>query len=856
MKLPFSKQRWITAAVLVLLILFLLRPGASRLKSRIITSISAGVGRPVDIGSVHVRLLPRPGFEIENLVIYDDPSYGAEPMLRASEVTADLRIISLFKGRLEVARLDLTEPSFNLVRRDGGGWNLQTLLERAAHNATAPTAARSLPRPQFPYIEGSSGRINFKSGAEKRPYALTNADFSLWQESEDTWGIRLKAQPFRTDLNLTDVGQLQVGGTWKRAPTFQETPVELSVEWSKGQLGQLTKFFTGIDKGWRGDAQLDASLSGSPAKLKISSTASVEDFRRFDITNGTALRLVAHCDGEYTFEAHGFRDVRCSAPVGDGGVTLTGDIGLPGSGRYSISLKGENIPANAALALVKRAKKNMPDDLVAQGTLKGTLATEKNAAPGKPFRLHGQGEIADLRLSSATTKGEVGPATVPFRFIDDSAETGGMRKPKNRLGVLFPKEPHLEIGPIALNLGHSGGLSAEGWLTRSSYNVSIAGDGEIVRVLRLARTIGLPAPAVNAEGNAQLTLQVAGSWVGLGGELGIGFPAPQITGSAKLRNVRATIPGATEPLEISTAEMQLASDKVQVRKLNANALGAVWAGSLEMPRGCGTPDACDVHFSLNTQEFAFARLNEWINGRPKSRPWYRVLEPSSKSGLAFLRRLHGSGQVTASRFVLHGVVANSVSAKVTMGSGKLQLAALDADLLAGKHQGNWQLDFSGSPLVCDGSGTLSGISLAKLSVEMGTDWATGTANGNYELKGPCSGEFWQSGAGKVHAELRNGTLTHVLIGDDAEPLAVTRLSGDVRLVSGTFELISAKLASPTATYDLSGTVTLKHDIDVKMVRAPADAAHSGYSVTGTLSQPHVSPLPNTEQAKLKPLASK
>ena len=53
------------------------------------------VGRPVDIGSVHVRLLPRPGFDLENLVVYDDPAFGAEPMLRASEVTADLRLTSL-----------------------------------------------------------------------------------------------------------------------------------------------------------------------------------------------------------------------------------------------------------------------------------------------------------------------------------------------------------------------------------------------------------------------------------------------------------------------------------------------------------------------------------------------------------------------------------------------------------------------------------------------------------------------------------------------------------------------------------------------------------------------------------------
>jgi uncharacterized protein involved in outer membrane biogenesis len=110
-KLFSSKQRIVVAAAFVLLALFFLRPGASGLKSRIIFSISSALGRPVDIGSVHLRLLPRPGFDLESLVVYDDPAFGAEPMLRASQVAAALRLTSLLRGRLEIARLDLTEPS-------------------------------------------------------------------------------------------------------------------------------------------------------------------------------------------------------------------------------------------------------------------------------------------------------------------------------------------------------------------------------------------------------------------------------------------------------------------------------------------------------------------------------------------------------------------------------------------------------------------------------------------------------------------------------------------------------------------------------------------------------------------------
>ena len=73
-------------------------------------------------------------------MVYDDPAFGAEPMLRASEVTANLRLISLMRGRLEISRLDLTEPSLNLVHAEDGRWNLEALLERTAHIPLAPTA--------------------------------------------------------------------------------------------------------------------------------------------------------------------------------------------------------------------------------------------------------------------------------------------------------------------------------------------------------------------------------------------------------------------------------------------------------------------------------------------------------------------------------------------------------------------------------------------------------------------------------------------------------------------------------------------------------------------------------------------
>ncbi len=858
MKLFSSKRRKVAAAAVILVLLFLLRPGASRLKSRIVSSISWGVGRPVDIGSVHLRLLPRPGFDLEDLVVYDDPAFGAEPMLRASEVTADLRLISLMRGRLEIARLDLTEPSLNLVHGENGRWNLEALLERTAHTPLAPTAkAKSEPRPGFPYIEATGARINFKSGPEKKPYALINADFSLWQDSENAWGVRMKAQPFRTDLNLNDTGTLQVNGTWQRASDLRDTPLQFSVEWNRAQLGQLTKFFTGNDQGWRGGVLIDATLAGTPAKLQITSSASVQDFRRYDITRGEALRLAARCNGEYSSLNHTFHELVCSAPVASGLITLKGEMGRPGSHNYGLVLTAENIPASAAVALAERAKASLPDDLVAGGTVQGSVSIQESAAAPK-LRLEGRGEISGFRLASAANQAEIGPEMVPFVFAsDDSLGSVAAAKRqalhKSEPGMRIPNGAHVEFGPFPVAMGH---LVAGGWVNRGAYDISVAGETDIAKALRVARMLGVPAlQTTTVDGTAQVALQIAGSWAGRSNGTTSGFSGPQVTGTAKLHNVRVTVRGAGGPVEISSAEVQLLPDEVRVEKLSARAADASWTGSLELPRGCGTPGACQVHFDINAKQIAFSVLSGWASPQAKERPWYRVLESSAPPGASFFASLRASGRVSADRLLAHNLVATHVSANVSLDSGKVRIAELNADFLGGKYRGEWRADFRVKPGVCSGSGSMTGISLAHVADAMNDPWIAGTADAKYQVEGPCPAGFWQSAEGTLQFEMTDGTLPHIVLGENAESLKVTRFAGLARLHGDALEIKDARLDSPSGKFQVSGSASLKRELELKLARGPNGVPATAYTITGTLAVPHLTAGAET-QARLKPEAAK
>jgi hypothetical protein len=863
-KLFSSKRRMVTAAAVILLGLFLVRPGVSRLKVRIANSISRAVARPVEIGAVHLRFLPQPGFDLDNLVIDEDPAFGAEPMLRAREVTAVVRLTALVRGRLDIARLELTEPSLNLVRRADGRWNWEDLLERTERTPLAPTAkSKSEARPGFPYIEASSGRINFKAGQEKKPYALLNADFALWQESENTWGARLKAEPLRTDMNLSDTGLLRMNGIWQRAGSLRETPLQFSLEWDRAQLGQLTKLVLGNDKGWRGEVQLEATLSGIPAAMHIAADTSVQDFHRYDISSSTGLRLTAHCDGRYSSVEAVVHEILCSAPVGNGMITLRGAAGLPGVHKVDLSFNLESVPVSAVAQLVRRAKKDLPADLVSTGNVQGNFAIKEDGASTGGAEFQGHGEIANLHLQSADTRVELAPGSVPFVLSSGHANAQAASSSKlvrqlDAEGLPAPDELHVEYGPFLVALGRPVPAQARGWVAQSGYGMVVRGDGEVSHTLRLASLLGLPAVKASVEGVAQMELQIAGSWAGNVSGTASGFSLPEVTGTVQLHNVRATVRGVNGPIEISSAELKLLSGETRVEKLSARAADAHWTGSMTLPRGCGTPGACLVRFNLNTEEVGLSELTQWLSSEPSQRRWYQMLTSAEPSAPTFLENLRASGKVNASRLRIRNLVAGRVSAALDLERGKLKISELQAEVLGGKHRGDWQADFTAGSPVYTGSGTLTGISLGQMADAMHDPWISGTGGGTYQLtaSGTDSAAFWQSAEGGVQFDLREGVLSHISLANDEEPLRVARWQGLARLRGGKVEIEKGQLVSPAGAYEISGTTSLGQVLDLKLTRfvdvKPARAGSLVYSITGTVAEPRVALTTPETQARLKP----
>jgi len=844
-----SRGKVVTGIVLVL-ILFLVRPGAQRLKTRIVRSISLALGRQVDVGSVSLRFLPQPGFELGTFVVHDDPAFGAEPVLQAAQVVASIRVFSLFRGHLEISRLSLSEPSLNLVRNHEGHWNLEDVLERAAKVPVAPTSkARTERRPGFPYIEAGHGRINLKFGQEKKPYSLTDANFALWQDTENTWGVRLKGQPMRTDFNLSDTGRLEVDGSWQRAANLHQTPLEFTLQWDGAQLGQATKLTVGQDKGWRGGVALSATVTGTPEDLIVAADALVQNFHRYDIATDKSLQLATHCTGHYSSVDHVFTRVACRTPVGEGAVAVNGNVAwLSGARSYDLNLLVENVSIQPVVEFARRMKKNIPADVVATGKLEANLAIRRETTDELPI-WKGRGEVTGLNLRSSVNNTRLTLDKVPF-VLSSGVDSASSPARRFRVAPLLV-EPRLDVGPFSVALGRPENATVHAQLSRDGYNLAVQGDAELQRLLDAGRTVGLSTLQLAASGETHVNLHVAGSWAG--------FAAPVFTGTALLNSVHARVRGLNDPVEVTSASLLLSPGTTDVQKLILVAAGTTLRGSLTVPRQSDTTGDYPIRFDLHAEEIATNKLGEAAAGSGKQ-PWYRFLSSSPQAApkasspgtsSSFLASVHAVGKLSAGRVRVHDVVANRVSADVELEQGHLHLSKLRGEAIGGRHSGEWTVDFNTSPPTYSGNGSLSNVSLEQLADAMHDGWVTGAANIEYRANtlGWDKQELMSAAAVTLSVDAHDSSLPHLILAGEASPLRVNHFVGRLRLRDGKIEVEEGTLQTAASIYQLSGSASLSRVLDMKLAR---EGAHS-FSITGTLTQPHVVANTTAEtQAALKP----
>lgn len=749
-----SRRKLVAAAAfIVVIVLALFLPpliNLGRYRRSVTSSISAALGRPASVGDMELRLLPTPGIAITDLTVSEDPAFGYEPALHANSVVVSLRLSSLWRRRLEVGRISLDDASLNLVKTASGRWSVGSLLQRASQLPNEATAAR-FPgtHPRFPYIEATNSRINFKDGAEKRPFSLMNAEFSMWQATGGEWQLRLRAQPVRTDLqlHLSDTGELTIDGSVKRANDLHAMPVNLQAEWSGAQLGQVSRLLAGMDSGWRGALDATAAIAGTTGNFTLQSRIRIENLRRQEFQPAAMVNVDARCAGRYQRPQRLLSQLTCFLPEGPGHLLLTGNIQTGAEPATDLQLEVNDVPAEFPLTLLALMRPNVAS-MKATGTINGNFELMR----GNHHTFGGNAAVTGAALSWA---GET-LALPPLRLA-----AGAVSQPKatkHRKAAPAPVEPAVvELAPAAVDLGAPAPLVADARITRSGFSLHLAGRAALGRLMAAGANFGLLENALTLaapKGSVDLDVTTSGTWMPpLAGAGGI-----TTAGTAKVENAELRSAFLHAPADIASAEVTLSPQSIAWQNVDLRYAGMAMRGSIEYPASCLQPTPCAATFSLEPGEVNAAKLETALAGSGPGFLSQMLAELGGSRGAAWppLQGTVHSPQVSLGRLELH-----DVSAGLFIQGNAVTINSLDASALGGNFHASGNLTIAGGTPHWTLDVGWKGVKPADAASLFKERWGSGTAAGEatLNLSGYRTVDLVSSAKGTFRFVWQNGGLS-------------------------------------------------------------------------------------------------
>jgi hypothetical protein len=797
---PKRTKLWLAfSAVAVLIALLVVPPyvSISAYKSRIAKVLAASIGRPVRLSSVELRILPRPSFVLTDLVVEEDPAYGAEPVLHANSVTASIRILPWWRGSLEISRISVDEASLNLVRSSAGRWNLDPFFRTAAARAGSGSASeRTIP---FPYLEATNSRVNFKNGVEKLPFSVVNADISVAQESPGSWRIRLRGQPARTDvsLDLPDTGVVRMEASLRRAPELRQMPLRLDLDWKEAQLGQLSRLVLGSDEGWRGDLTGEVHVDGTADTAQVKTRLRASGVHRAEFAPASAIDFDASCGFVYHYSDRGLENLLCESPIGDGRARLTGEVpgygsgdafgsvSGPASGRGGaprLSLELDRVPAQIALDALRTLRRGLDPSLEAAGTMSGKISYAANApnaanaaggpnTPGAPAGGSSglSGPHPRMRTNGKTSRPHA-PASGPLSGVISVANLRlsgeGLSKPIQATKVTIEPAPSLTptqasalTATATILAGAPLPLNLAARLSLSDYHVGIHGPAALPRLREMARLAGIPELLLdNLSGQpAIVDLSAEGPWL---------LPPPLLPNPPVAAASADAMPGKTKSSAPATATAPRTSDSMsgtlalRTTTWKPDFLASpveITAATLRFDSGGGRWDPVEFRYGP-VSGTAMLQLPAACDPGQACPPRFAVrfaaLDAATLEAAILgarqsdtllsnlLARLSPAtalkwpeleGTVQADGLTLGPVTLSDVTADLRLRSAEAEILALDAELLGGRIHAAGTVTPGAKPGY-ELEGRFTGLNAAEIGQLLGMTWAGGGLDGTGQIE--------------------------------------------------------------------------------------------------------------------------
>lgn len=821
----------------------------SRLQQNITASLESAFGRPVEVGRYNFGLWGWPTLEAQSVTVGEDPRFGHEYFLRAESLTMRLRWLSLLRGRLEFGTFSLSRPSLNLVRNSNGDWNLAEWLPRPS----APTGAALPVGPPLPpssplrftRIEVESGRINFKRGEDKLPFAFIRVKGYLEPESAGRWQFDLQATPMRAAAIPQQAGTLHlsghVGGTSSRL-----RPAALDLSWIGASIPDVLRLARNYDYGVRGTLALQVNAHTEADTWALQGRAELRQLHRWDLSmraDNPALNLAAKLHWNPAIPSIQFEGLTLEAQHSN--ARARAEISwdhrrLPLKERvppFVMEVRSAEIDLGDLLSWLRAFHSGVADDVTVHGSarLGGTLV-------GWPLHIdEAMLELGGAQLLSPRLR-------VPLRLNPG-------RIHYDRHGIL--------LTPIALRFGadsgpFSGFIFGDGGTSeqamKGASNLRIA--GRINQVRDVFATAG--ALGWNISRGWDVAGPVGFEFLWLGGRYPWqAQPRGTLEWGGEPRGASLAAPFLNLPLEQIRAHVDFLPGARVITLRAAEAFGAHWKGTLSRPSTGG-----DWEFGLSADHLASADLDRWLNPRWRQSFLDRMLpflnSPSPVNAVP--ETLRANGKLTVDEFTLEPFAAHRLQGEVKLAGRRIEFANARAQFYGGELAGSFEATVAATPayhLNLD----FSHVDLSALTRATHTlaNLFAGAASGKISLdaRGANRADLFASLECQGSARVGAAELHNLSLPDSPRFIGARLSTSSYREASAAFTCASRKiqfeeltLLAPNTELDGSGTVDFDRNLDFRLGVFPAGAADvhdthadgapiAAYRLAGPLAAPQI-----------------
>ena len=861
-------RKWLRWAAILALVWIALSAGISsvlrtRKARRYLTAhLEASFGRPVEVDRFTFSLLDGPRLSAERVTVAEDPRFGQEYFLRAGRLTASPRWLALLAGRFEFGRLSLEQPSLNLVRDASGRWNIESWLPPAApstrgQESAGESATKSgvAPTARLYRIDIDGGRIDFKQGDDKSPFALVDLSGRLDQIEPGRWGIDLEALPFRAGVELQEAGTLRLRGTIA-GTSARLQPAQLTLTWREASLADAIRLARGLDLGARGQIVADlsarveppsASASAAPgpggAVWSVAMTArltGVHGWRLPERSGDPSANLAVQAQWR-TGDAHAqLASVLLEMPRSH--LRGTGTLDWSQAFRPDVHFVKSEFGLGDLLAWYQAFRPGIADDLSVDGvvgldaSLGGwPITLERGALASVGARVTSRALAAPLRIGAinASVAGgglDFAPTKLDFEPSRSAAavleRSGSGQQGFSVRGLIAPANAVSLFSPWEWDIHVDGETSrAEDWRGLGiALAQPIAGhwnfQGGVTIHLRSRRT-----PEASSDG-----------W----------------SGTADLQNFALAEPLLNQPLRFSKTHVEFGPSGLNISSTAAEGLGAMWTGTVRR-----SSSAAAWEFDLTADRLDAAQLARWLDPRARAeasaaRPFLAapVQDPASRE--AAIAQISAHGRLRAGAVLLGPLQLDHLDAGLEIAGRYLKLHGAKAGFYGGNVTGEFEAQLLATPGY-EFRGKVERVDLARLGRATSSlaNRFAGLATGSLELgsNGVGRADLMNSLVGLGNITVRNPDLRGLNFpasAGQAEPFRMGSIRGEFVVRAGQIRISDAVLQRAGHSYRATGSVNFSRTLDIGIFppgaseqASPAAATIPAFLLRGTISAPRL-----------------